>query len=44
LQAKLGGNEQKNKDGDGAVKEEEEEDPFKMLMENSTRENVLFFV
>jgi hypothetical protein len=29
--AELGGNEQKNKDGDGA--DEKEEDPFKMLME-----------
>jgi hypothetical protein len=33
LQAELGRNEQKKKDGDGAVKEEEEGDPFKMLME-----------
>jgi hypothetical protein len=32
VQAELGGNEQKKKDGDG-VDEEEEEDPFNMLME-----------
>jgi hypothetical protein len=32
LQAELGGNEQKNKDVDGADEEGEEEDPFKMLL------------